>query len=83
MKIVIEEKSKNEKIKILVFTQFRNTASIISKKLNQIEGIKSKVFVGQAKKTNQAGDTGLSQKEQKKMIEDFSSGEINILCATS
>ncbi|VVB82747.1 ATP-dependent RNA helicase SrmB [uncultured archaeon] len=83
MNIITEEKSKNENIKILVFTQFRNTASIISKKLNQIEGIKSKVFVGQAKKTNQAGDTGLSQKEQKKMIEDFSSGEINVLCATS
>jgi Fanconi anemia group M protein len=35
------------------------------------------------KKTNQAGDTGLSQKEQKKMINEFSSGETNILCATS
>ncbi len=81
--IVKEEKSKNEKVKIIVFMQFRNTASIISKKLNEIQGIKSKVFVGQAKKTNQAGDTGLSQKEQKKIIEEFSSGEINILCATS
>jgi len=81
--IVKEEKSKNEKIKIIVFMQFRNTASIISKKLNEIPGITSKVFVGQAKKTNQAGNTGLSQKEQKKIIEEFSSGEINILCATS
>jgi ERCC4-related helicase len=81
--IVKEEKSKNGKIKIIVFMQFRNTASIISRKLNEIPGIISKVFVGQAKKTNQAGDTGLSQKEQKKIIEEFSSGEINILCATS
>ena len=81
--IVKEEKSKNEKVKIIIFMQFRNTASIISKKLNEIQGIKSKVFVGQAKKTNRAGDTGLSQKEQKKIIEEFSSGEINILCATS
>ena len=81
--IVKEEKSRNGKIKIIVFMQFRNTASIISKKLNEIPGIISKVFVGQAKKTNQAGDTGLSQKEQKKIIEEFSSGEINILCATS
>jgi ERCC4-related helicase len=81
--LVTAEKLKDNKIKILVFTQFRNTASIISKKLNQIEGINSKVFVGQMKKTNQAGDTGLSQKEQKQMINDFSSGEINVLCATS
>jgi ERCC4-related helicase len=81
--LVKAEKLENDKIRILVFTQFRNTASIISNQLNKIQGIKSKVFVGQMKKTNQAGDTGLSQKEQKKMIIDFSSGEINVLCATS
>ncbi|VVB83484.1 ATP-dependent DNA helicase Hel308 [uncultured archaeon] len=81
--LVKEEKSKNEKIKILVFTQFRNTAFVISKRLNQMDGINSKVFLGQAKKTNFEGSTGLSQKEQKKMITEFSSGEINVLCATS
>ncbi len=81
--LVKEESSKNEKIKIIVFTQFRNTASIISKRLNEIKGVNSKVFVGQAKKTGVKGETGLSQKEQKKIIEEFSSGEINILCATS
>jgi ERCC4-related helicase len=78
MEIVKKEKSKNEKIKIIVFTQFRETATTISKKLNELEGIKAKVFVGQAKKE----EGGLSQKEQKKIIEDFSSGKINILCAT-
>jgi len=83
IKIVTEEKSKKDKIKILIFTQFRNTAAIISKRLNNINGIISKVFLGQAKKTSQGNVTGLSQKEQKKMIQDFSSGEINILCATS
>ena len=83
IKIVTEEKSKNDKIKILVFTQFRNTAAIISKRLNQINGIKSQVFIGQAKKISRGNSTGLSQKEQKKMIEEFSSGETNILCATS
>lgn len=81
--IVREEKEKNEKLKIIVFTQFRNTAAIISNRLNEIEGIKSKVFVGQAKKNVHMGNTGLSQKEQKKMVEEFSLGEINILCATS
>ena len=35
--------------------------------------------MGQAKKL----DTGLSQKQQKKIIEDFSEGKINVLCATS
>ena len=66
-----------KKIKILVFTQFRETAQTISKKLNQ-EKIKSKIFVGQAKKDS----GGLSQKEQKEIIEEFSKGDIEILCAT-
>lgn len=83
VKIVDIEKGKNENVKILIFTQFRNTAAIISKKLNHIQGIHSKVFVGQTKKSSQGNDSGLSQKEQKKMIEEFSSGETNILCATS
>ena len=83
MKIIKYEKSKNNNMKIIIFTQFRNTATIISRKMNEIQGICSKVFVGQAKKSNYGENTGLSQKEQKKMINDFSSGEINILCATS
>jgi len=76
--IVEKEKIKNENIKIIIFTQFRETARIISKKVNQIKGINSKVFVGQAKKLG----SGLSQKEQKKIIQEFSQGKINILCAT-
>ncbi len=77
-KIVGQEKLKNKKIKIIVFTQFRDTATTISKNLNELNGIKAKVFVGQAKKNG----TGLNQKQQKKIIQEFSSGEINILCAT-
>jgi len=73
-------KNNNErKSKIIVFAQFRNTISLLSKTLNKMPGIKSKTFVGQTK----IEDTGLSQKQQKKIIEDFSSGKINVLCATS
>ncbi len=78
VEIIEQEKAKNKKIKIIVFTQFRDTALILSKKINEIDGITSKVFVGQTKKK----DTGLNQKEQKKIIEEFSSGKINVLCAT-
>ena len=77
--IVEEEKAKNNSIKIIIFSQFRDTASRISKKLNEIKEIKAGVFVGQLKKKN----TGLSQKEQKRTIQNFSDGEINVLCATS
>ncbi|MAG10759.1 hypothetical protein CMI44_00400 [Candidatus Pacearchaeota archaeon] len=76
--IVDEEKSKNKNYKIIVFTQFRESASTISKGLNELLQTKARIFVGQAKKSG----TGLSQKEQKKIIEEFSKGKINVLVAT-
>jgi Fanconi anemia group M protein len=80
LKSLIEDAIKeNPRAKSIVFSQYRDTASVISKDLNQIPGISAKVFVGQTKK----GDTGLSQKEQQQIITEFSSGKINILCATS
>jgi len=41
------------------------------------------MFVGQAKKSNSSGSTGLSQKEQKQIIQDFRENKVNILIATS
>jgi len=79
--IIQNEINENPNLKIIIFTQFRETAKIISKKLNKIDKIVSKVFVGQAT-TNANGVKGLSQKEQKKIIQEFSRGDINILCAT-
>jgi len=78
VEIVKEEKIKNKNAKIIVFTQFRESATIIAKNLNELKNIKAEVFVGQAKKNG----TGLNQKEQKRIIEKFSDGEINVLCAT-
>lgn len=82
-KIVEREFQKNKKVKMIVFSQFRETARILCKTLNSINGVKAKVFIGQAKKESAEGISGLSQKEQKKIIHEFSSREINILCATS
>ena len=79
IEIIKEEKAKNENLKIMVFSQFRETAAIIAKNLNKLEGITARVFVGQANKLK----GGLSQKEQKKIIEEFSEGKINVLCSTS
>jgi len=78
VRIIKREISENPKAKIIVFTQFRDTATIISKKLNELKEIKAKVFVGQAKKQG----SGLSQREQKQIIQEFSEGKTNILCAT-
>jgi Fanconi anemia group M protein len=77
-KLVKIEISKHPSSKILIFTQFRDTAYILSKELNKIPEIKSKVFIGQAKKDG----VGLNQKEQKKIIDEFRENQTNVLCAT-
>jgi len=77
--VVWEEMTSGKGKRIIVFSQFRSTASRVCKELNSLQGVNGRVFVGQAKK----GDTGLSQKEQKEMLDEFRSGEVNCLCATS
>jgi len=70
--------------RIIIFAQFRETVRKISEELNNIPGIKSKSFVGQAIKEHGKGKTtGLKQREQKALVEDFRKGDVNILVATS
>ncbi len=84
IEILDESIRKNPRNKAMVFTQFRSTAVQICSKLNQIPNIKASVFVGQAIKTFQSGQaSGLSQKEQHQMLNDFKEGKINVLVATS
>jgi len=78
-KIVENEIKENKENKIIVFNQYRDNAADVVEKLNTIENIKSKLFVGQLKK----GDTGLSQKEQKAVLDEFREGKFNVLVATS
>src|SRR3989338_5616752 len=65
--------------KILIFTQYRDSATAIVESLSKLPGITAKIFVGQTKK----GDTGMSQKQQKELMEDFRAGNCNILVCTS
>ena len=77
--IIENQFNENENSKVIVFTQFRNTALKIIGGLKGIEKVKASTFFGQAKKNN----TGYSQKEQKEVLEKLNSGEINFLVATS
>lgn len=85
LKEIIEEQFKNNpKSKTIIFSQFRETSLKISQTLRGIKGINSEMFVGQAKKSNLKGITsGLNQKQQKEIIDQFREGKINVLCATS
>jgi len=77
--LVQEEFKENKNAKLIIFTQFRDTAKTILDRLSNIEGINAETFVGQTKK----GNMGLSQKEQKKIIQEFRESKINVLIATS
>jgi len=78
IKLIKIEIIKNPKSKVIIFTQFRDTAKIISEKLEKIPEITSQIFVGQTKKEGM----GLSQKEQREAIENFKKNQTNVLCAT-
>jgi len=81
LKNSIEE---NKKLKVMIFTQYRTTAAKIANEIRTIPGIIPKVFVGQAIKEMKSGEKhGLSQKEQKEIINEFKEGTINVLVATS
>ncbi len=65
--------------RIIVFTNFRDTAEVIARELNEM-GIRAVRFVGQANREN---DRGLRQREQVEIVERFRAGEIKVLVATS
>lgn len=69
---------KDRNAKIIIFTQFRDSAEEIVKNVNELN-IKNHIFVGQAKKNG----LGFSQKQQKEILDKFSAGEFNVLIATS
>jgi ERCC4-related helicase len=82
--IVKAQINENPDAKIIVFAQFRETIRKIHDELEKIPNANPGIFVGQAQKKNSKGQTtGLKQKEQKQMIQDFKDNKINILLATS
>ena len=76
---IVKETIKNDnKAKLIVFTQFRDSAEEIIKKIEEIK-VSGNIFFGQAKKNG----VGFSQKKQKEILDKFRSGEFNVLVATS
>lgn len=77
--LVKEQLEKKSNSKIIVFTNYRETAKKLVKELNSM-GVKVSRFVGQASKEN---DVGMTQRKQKETLELFSQGVFNVLVATS
>ncbi len=79
-RIVSEQLLKFPDSKIIVFTNFRETANIVKEALSEIPDIRPVRFVGQGSRNK---DKGLTQKQQTEIIEQFRAGVYNVLIATS
>ncbi|MBN1389494.1 MAG: DEAD/DEAH box helicase [Candidatus Thermoplasmatota archaeon] len=68
--------------RIITFTHYRDTASLVLERLEKYSdiGIKPVRFVGQA---SRGEDQGLSQKKQRELLDGFRDGIFNVLIATS
>lgn len=76
---VFFEFEKNSDLRVIIFSQYRESAQIIVEELSKVREIRPVLFIGQAKK----GDFKLSQKEQKLVLERFREGDYNVLVSTS
>ena len=72
-------KDHGRRSKILIFTQYRDTARHIVEILSRNE-ISTCRFVGQAKRS---GDDGMTQEKQAQVLESFRRGDFQVLVATS
>ncbi|MHC1632080.1 MAG: DEAD/DEAH box helicase [Methanotrichaceae archaeon] len=80
--LVKEQFWSEEDSRIMVFTNYRDTASSVLEFLEETgdEIIKPVRFVGQS---NRVADEGLTQKQQAEILRQFREGEYNVLIATS
>jgi ERCC4-related helicase len=65
--------------RVLIFTQYRDTAQHIVELLTKNK-IRASKFVGQSKRQ---GNPGMKQEEQNNILDKFKAGEFNVLVATS
>ncbi|MCR3884232.1 DEAD/DEAH box helicase [Methanotrichaceae archaeon M04Ac] len=80
--LVEEQLTSKPESRIMVFTNYRDTASSVLDYLREGAGelIRPVRFVGQS---SRAADEGLSQKKQAEILRKFRDGEYNVLIATS
>ncbi len=78
-KLLISHFRERKDARVIIFAEYRDTIDAIYEELRRIDGIRAARFVGQAKGSN----GGMSQDEQKRVIEDFRKGIYNVLISTS
>jgi len=79
-RILHEQIAAKPESRIMVFTNYRDTATSLQTFLKEDPAIRAVRFVGQSSRDN---DQGLSQKKQAEILQKFRAGDYNVLIATS
>lgn len=79
LKKIILKITEDKNAKIIIFSQYRDSITTLVEFLNKIPKVYAKMFVGQTKKKG----TGLTQKQQMALIEQFKANEFNVLVMSS
>jgi ERCC4-related helicase/ERCC4-type nuclease len=79
-RILQEQIAAKPESRIMVFTNYRDTATSLLSFLKDEPAILAVRFVGQSSRDN---DQGLSQKKQAEILQKFRAGDYNVLIATS
>ncbi len=79
-KILQKQFKENPESRVLVFNHYRDSIRYLEAYLKEIEGIRARRFIGQAKRS---GEKGMAQKEQIKTIQEFRDGKYNALLCSS
>ncbi|MCD6542239.1 MAG: DEAD/DEAH box helicase family protein, partial [Thermoplasmata archaeon] len=78
--IVREEMEKNPDSRIIIFTNYRDTAIKVEEALRELPDVRPVRFIGQS---SRGEEKGMSQKKQAEILEKFREGTYNVMIATS
>ena len=76
---ILKERTKDPESKIIVFTIYRDSVDFLLSEITE-QGMYAKKFIGQSSKKE---SSGMSQKEQLAVLEEFKNGDLNLLISTS
>ncbi|MHA2362969.1 MAG: ERCC4 domain-containing protein [Candidatus Hodarchaeales archaeon] len=77
---ILQKRTKKLNSKIIVFSNYRDSIDYLLEAL-QKQNVTARKFVGQA--SQKKGSSGMSQKEQLTVLDEFKNGTLNILLSTS
>ena len=76
---ILRERILDPESKIIIFTNYRDTVDFLLQELEE-QGFVAKKFIGQSSQKN---SSGMSQKEQIRVLDEFKNTDLNILISTS